>query len=427
MISTQFHASTRLSLKFRAGVSSRDKRFLIDRQSKIRYTTGEKRPHIEPMKQISVFAALLLLAGCSTASRNPSEPRGQWTPQQAQHWQAKQPWLVGCNFTPSSAINQLEMWQADTWDPVTIDRELGWAQDLGFTSIRVFLHDLLWDQDRDGFLNRLDQFLAIADKHGIGVMFVIFDGVWDPFPRAGKQRAPVPHRHNSGWVQSPGADILKNPVKQDALKGYVQGVIGRFRNDRRVVVWDLFNEPDNPVPQYRAVELPNKADLALGLLKKTFAWAREVNPSQPLTSGVWTGGWSEEGKLSAMARCQLEESDVISFHTYGKLDEAKSCVAGLRRYGRPILCTEYMARPQGSRFDPVLGYFKQAGVGAYNWGFVDGKSQTIYPWDSWEKEYTSEPSPWFHDILRRDGAPYDPQEVEYIKSITAGAKRKKQF
>ena len=376
------------------------------------------------MKRLSVFAVLLLLAGCNTAPRKAADPRGQWTSEQANNWQAKQRWLVGCNFTPSSAINQLEMWQADTWDPATIDRELGWAQDLGFTSVRVFLHNLLWDQDRDGFLKRLDQFLAIADKHRIGVMFVIFDGVWDPFPRTGKQREPVPHRHNSGWVQSPGANILKDPLKQDSLKDYVQGVIGRFRNDRRVVVWDIFNEPDNPVPQYRTVELPNKADMALLLLKKAFAWAREVNPSQPITSGVWRGVWSDPSKLGAMERCQLEESDVISFHSYGKLDEVKGCVASLRRYGRPILCTEYMARPQGSRFDPMLGYFKQEGVGAYNWGFVDGKSQTIYPWDSWENAYTSEPSPWFHDVMRRDGTPYDPKEVEYIKSITAGANRR---
>jgi hypothetical protein len=234
-ISTQLNISTRLNRKALTYVSSRDKRFLIDRQSKTRYTTRKKPSHFEPMKRLSVIAVLLLLAGCSTAPRKTIDPRGQWTNQQAHHWQAKQRWLAGCNFTPSSAINQLEMWQAYTWDPATIDRELGWAQDLGFTSVRVFLHNLLWDQDRDGFLKRLDQFLASADKHRIEVMFVIFDGVWDPFPRTGKQREPVPHRHNSGWVQSPGADILKDPVKQDSLKDYVQWVTGRFRNDRRVV------------------------------------------------------------------------------------------------------------------------------------------------------------------------------------------------
>lgn len=264
----------------------------------------------------------------------------------------------------------------------------------------------------------------MADRHHIGVMFVLFDSVWDPYPQAGKQREPYPHRHNSGWVQSPGQDILKDPAKQDELKSYVQGVIGHFRNDRRVQVWDIFNEPDNLVPQYRSVLLSNKVEFALQLLRKTFAWAREVGPTQPLTSGVWIGNWPNEAKLSPTERCQLEESDVISFHTYDPLAGAQKCVQNLRRYERPILCTEFMARPRGSRFDPVLGYFKEQNVGAYCWGFVNGKTQTIYPWDSWDKQYTAEPQPWFHDILRADGTPFDKAETDYIKSVTKAARAK---
>jgi len=203
-------------------------------------------------------------------------------------------------------------------------------------------------------------------------------------------------------------------------------VIGHFRNDPRVQVWDLFNEPDNPVPQYRNVELKNKAEMALAVLKQAYGWARAAHPSQPLTSGVWIGNWGDVAKLSPTERCQLEESDVITFHTYSKLDEVERCVKNLRRYNRPIFCTEYLARPRGSQFDPILGYFKEQQVGAYNWGFVDGKTQTIYPWDSWEKKYTAEPSPWFHDIFRRDGSPYDPKEVEYIKSVTGAARTRGQ-
>lgn len=369
------------------------------------------------MKQILLLALLLPLLGCQTPSRT-ATPRARWTTAQANAWYAQQPWLVGANFSPSTAINQLEMWQADTWDPQTINRELGWAHELGFTSVRVFLHDLVWKNDRDGLLRRMEEFLNMADRHHIGVMFVLFDSVWDPYPQAGKQREPYPHRHNSGWVQSPGQDILKDPAKQDELKSYVQGVIGHFRNDRRVQVWDIFNEPDNLVPQYRSVLLSNKVEFALQLLKKTFVWAREVGPTQPLTSGVWIGNWPNEAKLSPTERCQLEESDVISFHTYDPLAGAQKCVQNLRRYERPILCTEFMARPRGSRFDPVLGYFKEQNVGAYCWGFVNGKTQTIYPWDSWDKQYTAEPQPWFHDILRADGTPFDKAETDYIKSVT---------
>jgi GH35 family endo-1,4-beta-xylanase len=350
--------------------------------------------------------------------------QSRWSIEQARQWQEKQPWLVGCNYIPSTAVNQLEMWQADTFDLKTIDRELGWAQQLGFNSVRVFLHHLLWEQDRDGFLRRMDQFLATAERHGIGVVFVPLDAVWDPYPRLGRQRDPKPHVHNSGWVQSPGAEILGDPHRHDELAGYVKGVIGRFKDDRRVQAWDLFNEPDNPNrSSYGDKELSNKAEMSLLLIRKVFAWAREVRPSQPLTSGVWIGNWADPAKLSPMERFQLEHSDVISFHSYGRLEEARKCVENLRPYGRPILCTEYMARPQGSTFDPILGYFKEQRIGAYNWGFVAGKSQTIYPWDSWTKTYAAEPPVWFHDIFRADGTPYIAAEVAYIRRITGAPAR----
>src|SRR6266850_2966779 len=175
------------------------------------------------MKRFLFFFLFALLVGCNTP-RRAAAPRAQWTTEQANAWYAKQPWLVGCNSTPRTAINQLEMWQAETWDPRTIDQELGWAHDLGFTSVRVFLHDIVWKNDRQGLLRRMEKFLDLADKHDIGVMFVLFDSVWDPFPKAGRQREPYPHRHNSGWVQSPGQEILKDPARQEELKDYVQGV-----------------------------------------------------------------------------------------------------------------------------------------------------------------------------------------------------------
>ena len=174
-------------------------------------------PSDTAMKRLPFFLLFLLAAGCNTPHQA-AGPRPKWSPEQANAWYAKQPWLVGGNYTPRTAINQLEMWQAETWDPKTIDQELGWARTLGFTSMRVFLHDLAWKNDRRGFLRRMEQFLDIAEKHDIGVMFVLFDSVWDPYPKAGKQREPSPHRHNSGWVQSPGQDILKDAAKQDELR-----------------------------------------------------------------------------------------------------------------------------------------------------------------------------------------------------------------
>ena len=343
----------------------------------------------------------------------------RWSEDKARAWQERTGWLAGCDFLPSTAINQLEMFQKETFDLVTIDRELSWAQALGFNSMRVYLQDLLWQQDSRGFLERLDQFLEVADKHRIGVVFVLFDSCWDPFPKLGAQRAPRPHVHNSGWVQSPGAKVLMDPAKQPALKDYVLGVVSRFRDDRRVHVWDIWNEPDNMNrPAYVEKEPTNKVDLVLPLLKQAFAWAREAKPSQPLTSGVWIGTWPDPEKLSPTEQVQLTQSDVISFHNYSDLASLKEAVGNLKRYRRPLLCTEYMSRGNGSFFDPSLGYLKSQGVSAFNWGLVDGKSQTIYPWDSWTKQYDGEPPVWFHDIFRRDGRPYRVEEINYIKSIT---------
>ena len=355
----------------------------------------------------------LITASLCSASDQP------WPPKQATDWYAKQPWMVGSNFIPSTAINQLEMWQADTFDLATIDRELGWAESIGMNTMRVFLHNLLWQQDSAGFLHRMDQFLTAAAKHHIRITFVLLDSVWDPLPHLGKQRDPRPHVHNSGWVQAPGAEMLKDPLSWDAkLKPYLTGVIGHFRDDKRVLMWDLMNEPDNPTDQYQGQELTNKAEVALRLLKLEWQWARSAKPSQPLTSGVWQDDWSTDKALSPMARFQLENSDVITFHCYGPPDEMRKRIASLRRFHRPVICTEYMARPLGSTFAAILPVLKEEKVGAYNWGFVNGKTQTIYPWDSWEKSYTAEPPVWFHDIFRADGKPYDPQETALIQQLT---------
>ncbi len=344
--------------------------------------------------------------------------RNQWTPGQARDWYARQPWPVGCNFIPSTAINQLEMWQAETFDEAINDRELGWASGLGFNTVRVYLHDLPWAHDARGFLDRIDRFLGIATRHGIRPLFVLFDGVWDPYPKPGPQPAPVPHVHNSVWAQSPGAEILGDPARHDEMQGYVKGVIGHFRDDPRVLAWDLFNEPDNPNAAYRDRELPDKAAKALALLRKAYAWAREAGPEQPITSGVWRPEWVFTGALSEMDRFQLTESDVVSFHAYVGRSTAEARLAELEAHGRPVLLTEYLARPYGSTFEAILPLLKERKVAAYNWGLVSGKTQTIYPWDSWARRPDREPGVWFHDILRPDGTPYDRAEVELLRRLT---------
>lgn len=350
--------------------------------------------------------------------------RAIWTKEQANAWYAKQPYLVGCNYIPNNAINQLEMWQAETFDPQTIDKELGWAENLGFNTLRVYLHDKTWQQDPEGFKQRIDQFLSICAKHNIRPMFVLFDSCWDPFPKLGKQRDPKPGVHNSGWVQNPGAEILQDKSKYPMLEEYVKDMVEHFANDARVLAWDVWNEPDNTNDSsYGKVEIANKVQLVQALLPSVFEWARSVNPSQPLTCGVWKGDWSSLERLSPMEKIQLENSDVISFHNYNDAQDFEKHVKWLIPYGRPILCTEYMSRGNKSTFQGSLPVAKKYNVAAYNWGFVAGKTNTIYPWDSWQKPYSGEPPLWFHDIFRPNGQPYDKKEVTLIRQITGKEKQ----
>ena len=324
-----------------------------------------------------------------------------------------------------------------TWDEGVVARELGWAAMLGYNTVRVFLHDLLFAAEGNRFLDRVDRFLSIAHRANISTMLVLFDGCWDPRPRLGRQPEPRPHVHNSRWVQSPGAEVLSHlEVHADRLRDYVMSVVGRFAQDARVLLWDLFNEPDNGnVGNYGAEgeRVPAAADAkgtelsplrkalaARSLAERALAWAREVGPTQPLTIPVYrdpTGDAAADAVRAQTYNWTLSAVDVITFHDYGRLDGISATVARLRgsASGRPLVCSEYMARDVGSTFDPILGFLTDQNVWAINWGLVNGKSQTIYPWDSWRREYRTAPAVWHHDVLTADGTPYSAEEASYIR------------
>ncbi len=348
----------------------------------------------------------------------PVPSTARWSAARAKAWQDDVGWLVGCNFTPSTAGNQLELWQADTFDPATIDRELGWAADLGFTSIRLFLHDLLFELDGDAFLDRIDRVLDLAAGHGIGVMPVLFDGVWHPHPRPGPQPEPRPGVHNSTWVQGPGAAVLADPRRWDSLRPYVEAVVGRFATDERVHAWDLFNEPDqrNSVSWGR-YEIPHKTARADGLLNRVFDWCQAIDPTQPLTAGVFVGVSGAVERVSRINRTMLSRSDVISFHCYSPRPRLEATIDHLEGYGRPLLCTEWMARTIGSTVD-LIDVFADRGVGAYCWGLVDGRTQTRFAWTSWVRPAAPD-APWFHELLHPDGTPYDEAEAARLRAAAA--------
>lgn len=377
---------------------------------------------------MSRYLSLFMVAASALLSVS-ADAREMWTKEQAEAWYAGQPWMVGANYNNRSAINQLEMWQADTFNPREIDEELGWASAIGMNVMRVYLHNLLWEDDAAGLKQRMETFLQIADKHKIRIVFVLFDSCWDPNPKLGPQHPPIPGIHNSGWVQAPGAARLADKGEYGKLEAYVKDIVGHFATDRRIVAWDVWNEPNNSgggMGYYAAT--PNKKELVAGLLGAVFAWARSADPSQPLTSGLWTGDdWDKLEKRDAVEKIQLTQSDVNSFHDYGWPEQFERRAKQMLSYGRPVLVTEYMARGNGSTFDGSLPLGQKYNLAMINWGLVDGKSQTRLPWDSWKKPYTfDQPTIWFHEVFRADGKPYRQAEIDLIKRLTSetnGARR----
>lgn len=350
---------------------------------------------------------LFLFSSCQPADAPSSSDgdstntsNGVWSVEKATEWYAQQEWIVGANFTPSTAINQIEFWQEATYDPETINRELGYAAGIGFNTMRVYLHYLVWARNPEGLKQRMENFLEISEQHGIKIMFVLFDDCWNDHPDLGKQPDPKPGVHNSGWAQCPGGSRVDDEALFPVLEAYTKDIIGHFREDQRVLMWDLYNEPGN----FDILER------SLPLLENVISWARAATPTQPITIGVWN--WDEE--FINFNALQEAQSDIITFHHYNDAGDLKERITKLEKLGRPMICTEYMARTRDCTFESHLPIFKEEQIGAINWGLVSGKTNTIYMWDS---VYTAEPETWFHDIFRQDGSPYASSEIELISNL----------
>lgn len=353
-------------------------------------------------KLISLILIAWVVFSCNSVKKNESKENSQrWTIEQAKKWGTENGWLRGSNFNPSTAINQLETWQAESFDTATINRELGWAEGIGMNVMRVYLHHLAWEIDKEGFKKRMDTYLTIADKHRIKTVFVIFDDCWNPTYIAGKQPDPKPGVHNSGWVRDPGDLLFSDTTLYKVLETYVKDLLTTFKEDKRIVMWDLYNEPGNS----------GYGNRTMPLLKKVFQWGREINPSQPLSAAVWNL------KLQELNKFQVENSDIITYHNYENPEKHQAAIDTLKRYNRPLVCSEYMARRNNSLFTNIMPILKKNNIGAINWGLVSGKSNTKYAWDEPLSD-GSEPKLWFHEIFHPDGTPYKQEEVDLIKSLT---------
>lgn len=344
-------------------------------------------------------AGLLLLSACGG-----SEPGRRWSEKQAQEWGEKTPWMAGCDYITSDAINQIEMWSKDTYDEKQIDKELTWAEGIGMKTLRVFLSSVVYDNDAKGLKKRMDNFLSICQKHGIRPLFVFFDDCWNAESKYGKQPEPKPGVHNSGWVQDPSVSLRSDTAAlYPKMEKYVKDVLKTFGKDDRILLWDLWNEPGNS----------GHGLSTLPMLRRVVEWAREANPSQPVSIGLWKFT-KDFAPLNAFL---IENSDIITYHNYNDSTDHKTCIRYLQMLNRPLVCTEYMARRNNSTFQTIMPILKREKVIAINWGFVSGKTNTIFAWDE-PMPNVKEPRLWFHDIFRQDGTPFSQKEVDFIKTMT---------
>ena len=336
---------------------------------------------------------------------------GRWTSERANTYYEEQlgGWVCGANFNPSTSINQLEFWQAATFDSATIDRELGYAEDIGMDMMRVYLHYLPWEADPAGFKQRINTYLDIAERRGIKTMFVLFDDCWYGDAELGPQPDPVPGFHNSYWLQCPRFSEVFDTTRWGVLEAYTRDIVGTYADDARVGVWDLYNEPGANHRPYQIMPL----------LREVVRWGRESSPSQPITLGAYVHtegqnpGWT--GMLPMMD-FMVFNSDIVSIHQYGGLEDLRQRLSDYGSFGRPVIVTEYLARGYDNNFATHLPYMREHNVGAINWGLVTGRTQTMYAWGS--PVGAPEPEVWHHDIFRADGTPFDAAELEVIREAT---------
>lgn len=343
--------------------------------------------------------ALLLAGSGRSALAQPAS--AQWSPQRAWAWYNQQPWPCGFNYIPANAINYTAMWDKTSFSPAVIDRELALASQTGFNCLRVVLQYAVWADDPTYFKKTFAQFLAIADKHHIKVMPCLFDDcVFNDQhdPKIGVQPEPVLGWYAWAWSPSPGHTLVADTTSYPKLEKYVKDVMTAFKQDKRLFVWDLYNEPTNG--GLGAKSLP--------LVRHVFRWARAVNPVQPVTIGYWSDN-------AALRQLIEDNADITTFHNYDPADKMRETITRLQAQHRPMLCTEWLNRPRGSVVAEVLPVLYEHKVGAMSWGLVNGKTQTQLPWG--HRPGDPEPLIWQHDLYRNDLTVYNPAELGLFKEL----------
>jgi hypothetical protein len=351
------------------------------------------------MGMAAVVAGLLFssLAHAGDAPITPSVVPGRWSADKAWQWYNQQPWPCGFNYVPANAVSYTEMWMDYNFNPELIDKELAVAEGVGFNCLRVILPFVVWEKEPEAFKKRLSAFLDICHKRRIKVMLGLFDDcAFGPIkdPVFGKQPDMVLGWYSNAWTPSPGHSMVRDASTWPRLEKYVTDLLTTFGKDQRVWVWDLYNEPGN-----------GGLGVTVPLVAKVFEWARQVNPVQPLTVGLWCSTGYAVAEMN---------SDIITFHNYKVPDQLRRDIMGKKNSKRPMICTEWMHRKDGSTVEGCLPVLRENKVGSMNWGLVNGKTQTHLNWG--HRPGQPDPKVWQHDLFRPDYTPYDPKEIELFKA-----------
>ena len=337
------------------------------------------------------------------------EAAPRWSVEKANAWAAANPWWCGVNYIPANAINYTAMWDKTSFSPDVIRRELKLMTGLGMNCVRFVMQYKVYEEDPAYFLKTLDTFLSLCDEAKVKAMPIFFDDCVfgaNADPVIGRQPEPLEGWYAWAWSPSPGHTMVIDKREHPKLERYVKDVMTRFKDDSRIFLWDLYNEPANSKLGKRSFPL----------LLKTFAWARKVDPSQPISSGIWNG----DKELNAIL---FDNSDVVTFHCYMDAKKTAARIKEMKAHGRPVICTEWMNRTCKSTVADCLKLFADADVGCIAWGLVNGKTQTHLRWGH-RPEMLPYKGPWQHDFFHGDFTSYDRAELDLIKGTIEAKSRK---
>lgn len=352
----------------------------------------------------------------------------QWSKEKANAWYDARPWITGFNFYPSTTINQTEIWQEYDHERVFTDmgKELALAQSLGLNSLRTLFPFELWRVKPEVFFRHVDEFLTLCDSFGITVMPVLFDDCCTPRAQYqpmqfGPQPDPEPGYFGGSHVtcfensDEMGYNVTDDPGMEDVMRAYIHQLAEHYRDDPRIIMWNIWNEPGNS----------GRGSKSLPMMRKVFQFMREEDVSQPLTADVFAAmpgfpfpdEYMKDPRIeSEIELAALELSDVITFHYYGDYVHTRNYIRSLQALGRPIICDEWLHRPMRSFIQTHLPLFKRERVGSYFFGFVNGKMQFNEPWEYLKVRQDMDFKLWMHDIFHKDFRPYDEEEIAVLKA-----------